>query len=311
MCGEVSSGSHHAQRCERGATTGILTGVRARLILLLVLAMLAFAGNSLLCRLALQATRIDAASFTSLRLVSGALALWLMVRLRGARTTEGSWISAAALFGYAAAFSFAYASVTAATGALLLFGAVQVTMVGYGFSVREAVTVRQGVGFAFAAGGLLLLLLPGLAAPPLTGALLMLGAGAAWGVYSLRGRGTGDAIVATAGNFLRTVPFALLLSLVTVRGATLDPAGIALALASGVVTSAIGYVIWYTALPSLSVVSSASVQLSVPVFTALGGVLLLGERLSLRLLICAIAILGGIALALGIGDKSRFPRGAR
>ncbi len=274
---------------------------RIRLVMLVALAMLAFAGNSLLCRLALQTTRIDAASFTSLRLISGALALWLIVRARrGARAGEGSWTSATALFVYAVAFSFAYSSLTAATGALLLFGAVQVTMIGYGFASRESVCLTQIVGFALAAGGLVLLLLPGLAAPPLVGAAFMLGAGAAWGVYSLRGRGARDAIAATAGNFLRTVPFAVMLSALTLRDATLDPVGVACALVSGVLTSAVGYAIWYTALPALAFVPAACVQLSVPVLTAAGGVLLLGEQLSTRLVVCAAAILGGIALALGI-----------
>lgn len=270
-----------------------------RLTILVLLALLAFAGNSLLCRLALRDTGIDAASFTSLRLISGALTLWLIVRVRsGESVRAGSWGSAFALFGYAAGFSFAYRTLTAATGALLLFGAVQATMIGYGLSAGERVTKLQFAGFALALGGLTSFLLPGFAAPPLHGCLLMLSAGAAWGIYSLRGRGVGDPIDVTAGNFIRAVPIALVLSIVSLRDASLDYAGFWYAIASGALTSGIGYVIWYAALPSLKATHAASVQLSVPVIAAFGGGLLLGETLSIRLVVGTAAILGGIALTI-------------
>ena len=274
--------------------------MQLRLLMLVVLAMLAFAGNSLLCRWALQATSIDAATFTSVRLVAGALTLWLLLRSRApkASSVSGSWPAAAALFIYAAAFSFAYRSLTAATGALLLFGAVQATMLAWGFARGEGVMLRQAIGFLMAASGLTVLLLPGLTAPPLAGAVLMLLAGIAWGVYSLLGRGADDSVAATAGNFLRAVVFTLVLSAIFWPAAALDVRGIVLAVASGAITSALGYVAWYRALPSLRTVQAASVQLSVPVITAVGGVLLLGEVPSLRLVGCGVVILGGIALTL-------------
>jgi drug/metabolite transporter (DMT)-like permease len=270
-----------------------------RLYALTTLAMLAFAGNSLLCRAALKQTGIDASSFTVIRLISGALVLWLLVRLRSSISTstgQGNWGSALALFAYAAGFSFAYLSLSAATGALLLFGAVQATMIGVGLWRGERLRRRQIVGLGLALGGLYGLLLPGLSAPPLLGALLMLGAGAAWGVYSLRGKGAGDPTHVTAGNFARAVPLALVMGLLTLNQATLDAAGMVYAVASGALTSGIGYAIWYSALPGLKATQAATIQLSVPVIAALGGIALLGEPLTLRLVLVAIAILGGIAL---------------
>ena len=275
--------------------------------MLTVLAMLAFAGNSLLCRFALQETAIDAASFTSLRLLSGAVSLWLIVYLRGGGlVVSGSWASALALFAYAAAFSFAYISLPAATGALLLFGAVQATMIGYGLWSGEHMTLRQWVGLVMALLGLVGLLSPGLSAPPLSGALLMLGAGIAWGVYSLRGRGGGDATAVTAGNFVRAVPMALALSLLAGPVLSVDVEGAWYAVVSGALASGVGYALWYRALPGLRPVSAATVQLSVPVIAALGGVVLLGEAPGVRLVLASLAILGGIALVI----VSRRPAGA-
>ena len=271
----------------------------ARIMALTSLAMIAFAGNSLLCRIALKDTSIDAASFTTIRLASGAMMLWLVVRMRrGTYTGGGNWLSAFALFAYAAGFSFSYVSLPAATGALLLFGAVQVTMIGHGLLVGERLLRLQLVGLMLAFGGLIVLLLPGLSAPPLYGSILMLGAGVAWGIYSLRGKGAGDPTKVTAGNFLRAVPIAAALSLLMLNGATLDPAGFWHAVASGALASGIGYAIWYTALPALKATNAATVQLSVPVIAALGGVVFLGEPISLRLASASVAILGGIALVI-------------
>jgi drug/metabolite transporter (DMT)-like permease len=269
-----------------------------RIAVLTALALLAFAGNSLLARVALRDTPIDAASFTAIRIASGALALWLIVRLRAgaAGTRAGSWASAAALFAYAAAFSFAYLSLTAATGALLLFGAVQVTMIGAALARGERLRPVQIAGVLVAFGGLVALLLPGLTAPPLLGAVLMIAAGIAWGVYSLRGRAAGDPTQVTAGNFLRATPMALALALAALPWASIDARGALLALASGALTSGVGYAIWYAALPALSATRAATLQLSVPVITALGAVLLLSEPLTLRLMLCGLAVLGGIAL---------------
>lgn len=266
---------------------------------LTILAMIAFAGNSLLCRLALKQTGIDPASFTSLRILSGALALRLIINLRaGPRSTAGSWPSALALFAYAAGFSYAYVSLPAATGALLLFGAVQATMIGYGLWSGERLALQQSAGLVCALGGLAVLLLPGLSAPPLAGSLLMLGAGVAWGVYSLRGKGAGDPAGVTAGNFLCAVPMAAALSAVTVRGGSLDSFGFWYAIVSGALASGCGYVLWYMALKGLKATSAAIVQLSVPVIAAGGGIVLLGEAITLRLLIASTAILGGIALVI-------------
>lgn len=261
--------------------------------------MLAFAGNSLLCRLALKDTAIDAASFTSVRLVSGALALWLLVRLRqGAQPLAGNGWSAFALFAYAAGFSFAYLSLPAATGALLLFGAVQATMIGYGYWRGERFSTVQSAGFVLALAGLVGLLLPGLSAPPLGGALLMIAAGISWGVYSLRGKGGGDPTRATAGNFLRAVPFSLALSAIFWPQARIDASGFVLAVASGALTSGLGYALWYAVLPNLAASTAATVQLAVPVIATVGAVLWLGEAVSPRLVLASLAVLGGIALVI-------------
>lgn len=272
---------------------------RTPAIVLTLFAMIAFAANSVLCRIALKHTQIDPGSFTAIRLVSGALMLWLMVRVRGSgRVGEGNWPSAFALFAYAACFSFAYVSLTAATGALLLFGAVQITMVGHGLWKGERLHGRQIVGFVSAFGGLVGLLLPGLSAPPLHGAALMLAAGVAWGVYSLRGRGAGDPTRVTAGNFLRAVPIAFFLCLWMLKDRSLDPAGVGYAIASGALASGIGYAIWYSALPMIRTTTAATVQLSVPLIAALGGIVFLAEPMTPRLALASIAVLGGIAMVI-------------
>ena len=261
---------------------------------LTALAMTAFAGNSLLCRLALQHTAIDPASFTTVRLLSGALVLWALVRWRGQRPA-GDWWSAGVLFVYAAAFSYAYLSLSAGTGALLLFGAVQATMLGWGLWRGQRLRLGQTAGLVLAMGGLVALLWPGVTAPPAVGALLMLAAGVAWGVYSLRGRGAGDPTAVTAGNFVRAAVLAVPLVLAALPWAQVDAVGLLWALCAGAVTSGLGYAVWYTALKGLHPTSSASVQLSVPVLTALGGVTFLSEPLTLHLTLCSAAILGGIA----------------
>ncbi len=278
-----------------------------RILTLTMLAMLAFAGNSLLCRAALDHTRIDAVSFTTIRLLSGALALWLIVQLRGLAVADagtnvgagaGNWTSAFALFVYAAGFSFAYIGLPAATGALLLFGAVQATMIGHGLWRGERLAFSQWFGVLMALVGLIALLLPGLSAPPLPSASLMLCAGIAWGVYSLRGKGAGDPTLVTMGNFVRAVPFALALSVLMLDRTRLDTIGVGYAVASGALTSGLGYALWYTALPALKSTQAATVQLSVPLIAALGAALWLGEAITLRLLLVSAAILGGIALVI-------------
>ena len=270
---------------------------------LTLVTMIAFAGNSVLCRMALKHTTIDAATFTSIRLVSGAVVLWSIVRfVRAGRTGTGNWWSALALFVYAAGFSLAYVSLSAATGALLLFGSVQATMIGRGIWQGERLARLQWLGLVLALAGLVGLMLPGLAAPPLLGAALMVLAGAAWGVYSLRGRGAGDPTLVTAGNFWRAAVMALVLSGVMQASALLnaswDAEGLAYAVASGAVTSGLGYALWYSVLPALKATQAATIQLSVPVLAALGGVALLGEVMTEPFVLASVATLGGIALVI-------------
>jgi drug/metabolite transporter (DMT)-like permease len=272
-------------------------------MILTSLAMLAFAGNSLLCRLALKHSGMDAASFTTIRLLAGALVLGLLVRIKrpttaSANTPGGNWLSALALFAYAAGFSFAYISLPAATGALLLFGAVQATMIGVGLWRGERLRGRQWLGVLLALGGLIGLMLPGLTAPPLFGATLMLGAGVAWGIYSLRGKGASDPTRVTAGNFLRTVPITLTLSLLMLNHIKLDQIGVGYAVMSGALASGLGYALWYSVLPALKTTHAATVQLSVPVLATLGGLVFLGEALNGRMVMASITILGGIALVI-------------
>lgn len=276
-----------------------------RTLLLTSLAMLAFAGNSLLCRLALRETAIDAASFTAVRLLAGACALWLLLQLRQNRQAPaGSWAGAVALFTYAAAFSFAYLQLDTGVGALLLFGAVQLSMLLWGLLRGERLGLCASLGTALATAGLLALLLPGASAPPLLAALLMLLAGVAWGAYSLLGRGQGNPLAVTAGNFLRATPLAVLLALAVLPQLNWDGPGLFYALLSGALTSGVGYAIWYSALPGLHASQAATVQLSVPILAALGGSLLLSEALTLRLLLSAVAVLGGIALVLSARQRA-------
>ena len=279
---------------------------RLRLLALTVLALLAFAGNSLLCRAALRQTSVDPATFTAVRIASGALALGLLAAWRRRQQSQatvrgaGSWRAAIALLAYAASFSYAYLSLSASTGALLLFGSVQATMIGWGFWRGERLRVVQGLGLVIASGGLLTLLWPGLSAPPWQGTLLMTVAGVAWGAYSLLGRGAGDPLMVTAGNFRRAAWPAIVLALPAIAQASqgVDAAGLGLALASGALTSGIGYAIWYAALPHLKATQAATAQLGVPVIASLAAVPLLGESMTARLVFATLAVVCGIALAI-------------
>ena len=274
-----------------------------RLALLVSLAMLAFAANSLLCRLALRGGHIDAASFTVLRLGSGALVLALLLVLRRRWSLcAGNWLSALALFVYAAGFSFAYLQLDAASGALLLFGAVQTSMLGHGVWRGERLSLLQWVGVLLALTGLAILLLPGASAPPVQPALLMLLAGAGWALYSLRGRTAGDATRNTAGNFLRALVLALPLLLLGDRQA--DGPGWLCALLSGALASGGGYALWYAVLPALRATQAATIQLSVPLLTALAGVLLLDGSFGWRRALACMLLPGGVALSLW----ARHPR---
>lgn len=264
-------------------------------------ALIAFAANSVLCRLALRGHTIDAASFSTVRLASGALVLTLLLGLRRTPATlhqRGSWPSALALFGYAIPFSFAYLTLGTGTGALILFGAVQLSMLAATLLRGHRPGVTQWCGMVIAFGGLVWLLLPGITAPSPLGAGLMLVAGTSWGIYSIRGQGAADALGQTAGNFARTVPLTALLWLVMLSRVHAEPIGIAWAALSGGIASGIGYAIWYRALPYISSVTAAVVQLSVPLLAGLAGILLLGEQLSLRLAVAALLVLGGIAVTI-------------
>jgi len=270
-----------------------------RLSVLVTVAMIAFAANSLLCRLALKTTSIDAASFSAVRILSGALLLWLLMQARGVKLAQhGSWRGAAALFIYVTTFSYAYISLSAGTGALVLFGAVQVTMIVAGFIAGERMSKIQFAGFFLAVTGLVILVLPGVQAPSLAGSMLMLLSGIAWGMYSLFGRGVPDAILATTGNFIRALPMALVLILLALPWAKFDGAGVMYAVLSGALASGVGYVIWYRVLREISAISASIVQLSAPVIAAVGGIIFLNEVLSLNLLIAVVLILGGIGFVL-------------
>jgi drug/metabolite transporter (DMT)-like permease len=278
------------------------TRLAAQTVLLTAVAMLAFAANSLLCRLALGHHEIDAASFISIRVISGAATLSLIMLLRGNTRliAAADWRAAAMLVTYMVFFSFAYLSLSAGTGALILFGAVQLTMFTAAIRAGETFSLISWAGFALAIAGLVYLVSPGVAAPDLVGAVLMAVAGAAWGFYSLLGRSAHDPLAATAGAFIYSVPAVLAVSAVSAfaSGAHANTTGVTLAVASGAIASGCGYVIWYAALPGLGAARAATVQLSVPAIAALGGVVFLAEDVTLRLLLASAATLGGIAVVL-------------
>jgi drug/metabolite transporter (DMT)-like permease len=272
-----------------------------RAIVYTSITLLAFAGNSILCRMALRDGAIDPASFTSIRLLSGAVALLLIVRLTSRDSSirdHGGWTSAFVLFLYAICFSYAYISLSAGAGALILFGFVQGTMIAMALWAGDRPNISEWLGWALAFGGLVWLLVPGIEAPPALGTSLMALAGIAWGVYSIRGREETNALVSTCSNFVYSIAFVVILSAITYTSADMTKRGILLAVISGAITSGVGYVIWYAALNYLRAMQAALVQLSVPAIAAVGGVMLLAEPISLRLLISGVLILGGISLAL-------------
>jgi drug/metabolite transporter (DMT)-like permease len=284
--------------------------VLTRTPLFTALALVAFAANSLLCRLALSSGVIDPTGFTAVRLLAGAGTLGLLVRAGGASRSPGagSWTSASLLFMYALPFSFAYTSLSAGTGALLLFGAVQATMILAAFRASEPPRPAQWLGFITAFGGLTYLVMPGVTAPAPGGAGLMILAGVAWGLYTLGGRGTRDPLGQTAGNFARAIPMVLAASLAAHGRLHLEPRGVLLGVLSGALASGIGYVLWYQALGGLSKLSAAIVQMAVPILAAAGGIAFLGEHLTLRLLVASVLVLGGVGLGLVASSHSRLAR---
>lgn len=272
-----------------------------RVIFYTCFALTAFAFNSILCRLALGAELIDAASFTAVRLVSGAIMLLIISLIFSKRKNQmigGNWLSAFFLFAYAICFSFAYINLTAATGALILFGAVQMTMLAAALQAGERPKTAEWMGIAAAFGGLIYLVFPGLAAPPLPSSALMVGAGIAWGFYTLRGRGNLNPLAETTGNFARAVPLIILASLPFIARSHLSRQGILLAVLSGAVASGIGYVVWYAALEFHTATRAAFLQLAVPAIAGIGGAIILSEVISLRVVLASAFILGGIGLAL-------------
>lgn len=273
---------------------------------LTLVAMFAFAANSLLCRMALGEGLIDAASFTTVRVLSGAitLSLILLPRWRTRGRDRADWRAVTMLFTYMAFFSFAYLSLSAGTGALLLFGAVQLTMFAVALHSGERFPLLSWAGLALALSGLVYLVSPGVTAPDPLGAVLMAIAGTAWGVYSLLGKHVADPLEATANNFIYSAPMVVLLSLILLGNFQITPKGLALAVISGAAASGLGYVIWYAALKGLSATRAATIQLSVPVIAAIGGVILLSEQMTMRLVLASFATLGGIALVLMQRNKS-------
>jgi drug/metabolite transporter (DMT)-like permease len=274
--------------------------IATRTVLLTAVAMGAFAANSLLCRLALGQELIDAATFTTVRVISGAVSLSLIALFRRRTHHRGTadWRSAAMLFTYMAFFSFAYLSLSAGTGALILFGAVQLTMFIFALRQGEHFPLLSWAGLTLAILGLIYLVLPGVTAPDPWGAVLMAIAGIAWGFYSLLGRDAADPLEATARNFVYSVPLVLIVSLFYLDDFSSSANGLALAVASGAITSGGGYVIWYAALRGLTATRAATVQLSVPAIAAFGGIVMLSEEITLRLLLASAATLGGVAIVL-------------
>jgi len=271
-----------------------------RVFLYTTFALVAFAFNSILCRLALRGEEADAAGFTAVRLVSGALTLivisYLFSKKRSLRS--GSWPSAFFLFAYAICFSIGYLDLTAGTGALVLFGSVQLTMIVVSLMRGERPRPLEWLGIIIAVGGLVYLVFPGLASPPLIASLLMAAAGAAWGFYTLRGKGSSDPLADTTGNFVRSVPMIAIVAVVMLSKIHLSNRGIVLAVLSGAVTSGIGYTVWYAALKHQTATRAAVLQLAVPVIAAGLGIIFLAEVASLRLVIAAALILGGIGLTI-------------
>ncbi len=280
-----------------------------RIILITLLSLSAFAANSLITRFALEETAIDEASFIMLRVVSGALFLWLFLAIKKDKkiVQGGTWFAAFALFIYAVSFTYGYGLIAAGTGALLLFGSVQITMTVAGYREGERLNVIQLVGFVLALAGLVILMLPGISAPSFMGAFLMCISGIAWSIYTLQGRGASSPAASTAGNFIKAAPMAILLWLIVYLSTnnTIDLAniGVIYALLSGIVTSGIGYIIWYSVLPELKATQAAIVQLSVPLLVTLAGALLLNEAITLRIIIASMTILIGTILVLTFKRK--------
>jgi len=273
-------------------------------IILTGLALIAFAANSVICRLALGYQTIDAASFTVIRLLSGSIVLLLIIistarsttRNTAKISTKGSWTASFMLFIYAITFSYAYTSLDTGTGALILFGSVQITMILLSLFSGTKLHITEWSGMVIAFAGFIYLVLPEVTTPSISGFILMTTAGIAWGIYTLKGRASKYPLIDTAYNFFRTTPLVVLLAIATMNNINYSSEGIVLALLSGGITSGIGYTIWYVALRHISATQAAVLQLSVPVIAALGGIIFVAEAITFRLAVSAIIVLGGILM---------------
>ena len=268
-------------------------------ITLTCLALIALSANSVLCRLALENNAIDASSFTVLRLLSGAIVLLIIIsttRNTAVTSSRGSWSASFMLFLYAITFSYAYISLDTGTGALILFGSVHITMILLSHISGTRLHITEWFGVIIAFAGFIYLILPGITTPSLIGFLLMTVAGIAWGIYTLKGQGSKSPLMDTAYNFFRTIPFVVLLAILTFKNISYSSEGILLALLSGGITSGIGYTIWYIVLGGLSSTQAAVLQLTIPVIAALGGVIFVSEAITFRLTISATMVLGGILI---------------
>ena len=302
----LRSKSAHAEFGKLNSSAGKPLMSDIQLISRIAFTLICFAANSVFGRLALKTTSIDPATYTSMRMLSAAAMLWMLVAVQQRpKSIGGTWAGGVALFGYAAFFSLAYKDIVTGTGALILFGAVQLCMISVSLFKGEKLSMLQWLGLALALAGLVGLVLPGIAPPPLGAAALMAAAGVAWGFYTVLGAGTPNPLLATAGNFTRTLPMSVLFLIVAWRGLTFDGWGLFYASLSGAITSALGYAIWYSVLPKLKGPQAASLQLSVPVIASLGGIVFLDEALSLRLIFASAAILFGIGLV--IYERSKVP----
>jgi drug/metabolite transporter (DMT)-like permease len=278
-----------------------IKGKIVKTLIFTIVALIAFAANSVLCRMALGASSIDAASFTIIRLLSGALILAAILQIGGKKSSNsqnGSWFASVMLFAYAITFSFAYITLDTGTGALILFGAVQITMILVSLASGNRLHITEWLGMAIAFAGFVYLVLPSVTTPSIAGFLLMTAAGIAWGIYTLRGRGSDNPLIDTAYNFLRTIPVILIVAIITIPYARYSTQGVVLAILSGAIASGIGYSIWYRALGGLTATQAAVVQLLVPVIAAIGGIVFVSEAITLRLMLSSLLILGGILLVI-------------
>ncbi|MEO9458053.1 MAG: DMT family transporter [Lentilitoribacter sp.] len=273
-----------------------------RIFLLTTITMIAFGANSIFGRVALEGDAIDPSSYSFIRLLSGAIMLAILVGVSSGvskkNLSHGNIISALCLFAYAAAFSFSYVNIETGVGALILFACVQAVMIGWALYKGDRPSLFEWLGITVAFGAFIWLVSPGLEAPDPIAATLMAISGIAWGAYSLRGKSSSDPLKATAGNFLLSVPMGLVLLFITISSSQVTVFGVILAIASGAITSGMGYALWYKVLPQLTATRASIVQLTVPVVAGIGGLIFLSEPLTFRFVLASALILGGVAISI-------------